>query len=82
MAAAAPSAATMVESQATVELVWNAIATLSEVQQSIMALRWQAQLPWDEIAPIVGLSTVAVRKQHSRALARLRTVLPAHLTDD
>jgi RNA polymerase sigma-70 factor (ECF subfamily) len=71
-----------VEVQETIDLVWQAIATLSEVQQTVMALRWQAQLSWEEIASVMGLSNVAVRKQHSRALAHLRVTLPAYLTQE
>jgi len=82
MAAEIPTPDVALERDATIALVWNAIARLTDVQQSVMALRWQAQLPWDEIAAILGMSSVAVRKQHSRALAALRTILPAHLTDD
>jgi len=82
MASPTPSPESAVETEATIALVWQAIRSLSEVQQSVMALRWQAQLSWDEVASAVGMSAVAVRKQHSRALARLRELLPAHLTDE
>lgn len=82
MAAPAPSPSETVEGETTMALVWQAIRSLSEVQQSIMALRWQAQLSWDDVAAAVGLSSMAVRQQHSRALARLRALLPAHLTDE
>jgi len=82
MATPAPSPSATVEAEATMALVWQAIRSLSEIQQSIMALRWQAQLSWDDVAAAVGLSSMAVRQQHSRALVRLRAVLPAHLTDE
>jgi RNA polymerase sigma factor (sigma-70 family) len=82
MASSPTSASAEVEDDETIALVWRSIGTLSDLQRSVMALRWQAQLSFDEIASVLGMSPPAVRMQHSRALARLRAILPAHLTDD
>jgi RNA polymerase sigma-70 factor (ECF subfamily) len=52
--------------------VYQAILELDERDQSIVMLRFFADLPHDEIASIVGATPGAVRTTLSRILSRLR----------
>jgi RNA polymerase sigma-70 factor (ECF subfamily) len=57
-------------------MLWGVIQTLPEHQRTVLLLRWRYGLEWREIAPIMGISEVAARKSHSRALQTLRKRLP------
>ncbi|GAA0924090.1 SigE family RNA polymerase sigma factor [Virgisporangium aurantiacum] len=55
--------------------MWNLLATLPRKQRAVLVLRFYEDLPDDRIAALLGCSTVTVRVQASRALARLRATL-------
>lgn len=61
-----------------VSVVWRAIEHMPEPRRTILFLRWQHGYDWDTIAGIVGMSNVAARKQHSRALDALRQFIVQH----
>lgn len=55
----------------------DALATLEPAQRDVLALRYVADLSHREIAEACALDEAAVRKRVSRALERLRAVMPA-----
>jgi RNA polymerase sigma factor (sigma-70 family) len=55
--------------------LWDRIRMLPETQRAVVALRHLADLPYDEVAAIVGSSTAAVRQRHTKAMITLRTAL-------
>lgn len=59
--------------------LWRAIAELPERQREILALRWQSELGWDDIAHALGSTSAAVQMQHSRAIRALRVKLVDYL---
>lgn len=59
--------------------LWRAVAVLPERTRLILALRWQQEMTFDEIAEVLGLAPAAVRQAHSRALRHLRDTLPDFL---
>jgi RNA polymerase sigma-70 factor (sigma-E family) len=59
------------------DLVLRLIATLPPKQRAALALRYYEDMPDDQIAELLGCRPVTVRTQISRALATLRTALPA-----
>ncbi len=50
----------------------EALSGLPEEQRTIMHLRWNRRLPWNDIAAIIGISVDAASKRHERTLALLR----------
>lgn len=54
---------------------WERAGALPESQRAVLALRFAADLPHEEIAGILGTSTVAVRQRQSKALVALRRSL-------
>ena len=53
-----------------------AVLTLPVTDQTLLVLRHDTRLTWDEIADIVGgVNAAACRKRHSRIIARLRRIL-------
>jgi RNA polymerase sigma-70 factor (sigma-E family) len=59
------------------EVVLRALAELPPKQRAVVALRYYADLPEEEIARILDCSPGTVKSQASKALAKLRTRLPA-----
>jgi RNA polymerase sigma-70 factor (sigma-E family) len=59
------------------DLVLRLIATLPPKQRAALALRYYEDLPDDQIAELLACRPVTVRTQISRALATLRSALPA-----
>jgi RNA polymerase sigma-70 factor (ECF subfamily) len=51
------------------------VSLLKEDERELLNLRYQGELTFTEIAQILGRSEGAVRKQHMRMLARLRSQL-------
>jgi RNA polymerase sigma-70 factor, ECF subfamily len=52
--------------------VWSAVERLPERQRLAIYLRYRADLPFDEIAAILGIQPVSARSHVSRALDTLR----------
>ncbi|MGW0803306.1 sigma-70 family RNA polymerase sigma factor [Nonomuraea sp. NPDC002799] len=57
--------------------LWSALAELPRKQRAVLVLRYYEQLADAEIASVLGVSRGTVRSQASRALDKLRSVLPA-----
>jgi RNA polymerase sigma-70 factor (ECF subfamily) len=55
--------------------VSQAVARLGEADQEILLLRHVDDLPFDEIAGVLGIEPAAARRRYGRALLRLRKVL-------
>jgi RNA polymerase sigma factor (sigma-70 family) len=55
--------------------VWAAIDDLPPRQRQVLYLHYAADLPFDEVADILGISPSAARTHASRGLATLRTDL-------
>jgi RNA polymerase sigma-70 factor (ECF subfamily) len=58
------------------EEVRNALAQLAPREQTLLALRYDDELPFEEIATILGVPASTVRSIHRRALLRLKAALP------
>ena len=52
-----------------------AVAALSPAKRAVVALRYWLELPFDEIAGVLGLPVGTVASRHSRALEELRVAL-------
>ena len=52
--------------------VWSAVERLPERQRLAIYLRYRADLPFEEIAAILGIQAVSARSHVSRALETLR----------
>jgi RNA polymerase sigma-70 factor (ECF subfamily) len=72
-------AAELAESHDIRAMLWNVVAAFPEGQRTVLTLRWRHALSWEEIAAVTGVSVVAVKRQHGRALAHLRERFPEHL---
>ena len=58
-----------------VRRVVYAVAALPPAKRAVVALRYWLELPFDEIAGVLGLPVGTVASRHSRALAELRAAL-------
>ncbi len=56
-------------------LVTQALATLRDHDREILYLRWEAELGFDEIAGLLGISPTAAQRRAHRAFERLKRVL-------
>jgi RNA polymerase sigma-70 factor (sigma-E family) len=65
------------ERQAQRDAAWRLLAGLPRKQRAVLVLRYYEDLPDAEIADLLGVSTGTVRSNAARALATLRTSLPA-----
>jgi len=54
------------------EALWQAVAELPERGRLVMTLRWREEMSLSEIAAVLGVTEMAVRQLHKRALAALR----------
>lgn len=59
----------------------DALAELSEREREVIALRYGGDLTGTQVAEVLGLSVANVQQINSRALRRLREVLPARSGD-
>jgi len=64
-----------IEAQQRVEMLRAALATLPDSQREVVELHWFQELPFAEVARIVGTSEGAVRVRAHRAYARLKELL-------
>lgn len=55
--------------------IWEAVETLPERQRLAIYLRYRADLPFEEIAQILGIAAPSARSHVSRALDALRATL-------
>ena len=62
------------------DVMWRLLAELPKQQRAVLVQRFYEGLPDDEIARVIGCSPATVRTHASRALARLRTVVPQEVT--
>jgi RNA polymerase sigma-70 factor (ECF subfamily) len=56
-------------------IVWEEVDRLPERQRHVLYLRYRADLPFDEIAHVLGISPSAARSHAAQAIARLRSRL-------
>jgi RNA polymerase sigma-70 factor (ECF subfamily) len=56
-------------------IVEQALAKLRDRDREILYLRWEAELGFDEIADLLGISPTAAQRRAHRALVRLRQAL-------
>lgn len=59
--------------------LWRAINELSEPLRLVLILRWEHQLPFADIAALMGTSESSARVGLTRAMARLREMLDDRL---
>lgn len=64
-----------------VRRVQRALAELPEGQRQVIELHWLAELPYEEVATIVGASVAAVRVRAHRGYAVLRQLLGVNVTE-
>jgi RNA polymerase sigma-70 factor (ECF subfamily) len=75
----ASSADDAVQHRELYDTVWNAVATLSERQRTLLSLRWEDGMSWAEIAAVLGMTPNAAEILHRKALRALRDLLPTRL---
>lgn len=61
-----------IASSETETAVWAAVNALSQEARMVVALRWQEEMSWAEVAEVTGLSIDGARMKHARALKVLR----------
>lgn len=61
------------------EHVRNALEQLKPSERDAVVLRYEAELSFREVADVCGIDEAAARKRVSRALERLRDILPDDL---
>lgn len=81
LARSARSPGSMVGEQEQVARLREAIGVLSPVQQQILHLRFVELQTFEDMAPLVGKSPVALRQAASRALRFLRSLLDEEFDD-
>jgi RNA polymerase sigma-70 factor (sigma-E family) len=62
--------------------LWCALLDLPARQRAVVVLRYYEDLTERETAAVLGCTVGTVKSQNARAMARLRTVLPAHNQTD
>jgi RNA polymerase sigma-70 factor (ECF subfamily) len=62
--------------------VQAALALLSAADREVLVLRYLEQLPLREVAAVLGVSELAVKMRHFRALERLRALLETEHPED
>jgi DNA-directed RNA polymerase specialized sigma24 family protein len=56
--------------------VWDAVDRLPDRQRAVVYLRYRADLGYEEIGAVMGISAVSARSHASRAMDRLAAILP------
>jgi len=72
-----PSPSEAAEAKELAERISRAVGELSEDDREILLLRHAEELPYGEIAALLGIEAAAARKRYGRALIRLQEVLTA-----
>ena len=75
MGARHPTSDALVASADTHDRLWATVEALGDDGQ-VLLLRWRYALGYDDIGRVLGVSSAAAQRRHSRALARLRAALP------
>jgi RNA polymerase sigma factor (sigma-70 family) len=73
-----PGVAQSYEDRAELATVLSALRALSRADREALLLRLVGELPFDEIAAIMGTTPAAVKMRISRTRRRLAAVLPEH----
>jgi RNA polymerase sigma-70 factor (ECF subfamily) len=73
--AGGPSPSQQVEAQELAERLERAVARLADADRTVLLMRHAEDLPFDEIACLLGIEPAAARKRFGRALIRLRMLL-------
>lgn len=71
-----PSALELFAQSESADQVRTALSQLSPREQTLMALRYDDELSFEEIGTVLGMPAATVRSIHRRALAKLRDLLP------
>lgn len=74
----AENPAVQAEATDTQSMVWEAVGTLTAIQQEVMRLKFQAQLSYKEISEVTGKSVNAVGVHLHTALSLLRDHFSKH----
>jgi RNA polymerase sigma factor (sigma-70 family) len=53
-------------------VLWDAVDSLPPRQRAVLYLRYQADLPFDQIASVLGIAAVSARSHASRGIEALR----------
>ncbi|TAJ52096.1 MAG: sigma-70 family RNA polymerase sigma factor [Nevskiaceae bacterium] len=67
--------AALAESADQTRLLWVALRQLSEEQRQVVLLRWEGELPLEQIAAIQGIGYEAAKSRYRYAIAKLKSVL-------
>jgi RNA polymerase sigma-70 factor (ECF subfamily) len=73
--AGVPSPSQQMEARELAERLSRAVARLADSDREILLMRHAEDLPFDEIACLLGIEPAAARKRFGRALIRLQTLL-------
>jgi RNA polymerase sigma-70 factor (ECF subfamily) len=76
--AGAPSPSQQAAARELAERIGAAVAGLAEADREILLMRHAEELPYGEIACLLGIEADAARQRYGRALLRLRKVLKDH----
>jgi len=63
------------------DALWRAVRALPDKQRGAVAYHYLADLPYVEVAALLGTSETAARRSASDGIARLRRTYPDSLTD-
>ena len=70
-----PSPSQQLAAREQAERIAQAVARLDEADREILLMRHAEELPYEEIAHLLGIGAAAARKRYGRALIRLQKVL-------
>ena len=61
--------------------VWSEVDRLPERQRQVMYLRYRADLAYEEIGQVLGITSSTARSHATQAITRLRTALDAEIEE-
>jgi RNA polymerase sigma-70 factor (ECF subfamily) len=73
--AAGPSPSQQMEANELAERIGRAVARLADDDRTVLLMRHAEELPFEEIACLLGIEPPAARKRFGRALIRLQKLL-------